>query len=313
MKVTPVEHHRTLNPNFDPWIECGLASLSPNRQKTLAEYVEELRLAKRSPWTIKANVQAILTLGDGEKPYSELIREDLIGWMHRLDSNGYSEETVRSYRQKVKTFLRWVHGCRTTRDPTLEPAKCIRVEKSNHELPEGILSPEEIRAMLDSCENQRNRALIHVLYESGCRVGELLGLRLKDAGFDRYGGAIVVRGKTGARRIRLVESVPDLQLWINMYPEREIPSSFLWPNSQDRRRPLTAERVNSILKRTARKAGIGKRVFPHLLRHSRATHLASVLTESQLREYFGWTKQSDIPARYVHLSGRDVDRTLLRH
>ena len=51
---------------------------------------------------------------------------------------------------------------------------------------------------------------------------------------------------------------------------------------------------------------------PHAFRHARATHLANLLTEAQLKEMFGWTQDSKVAARYVHLSGRDVDTPLLR-
>jgi len=68
-----------------------------------------------------------------------------------------------------------------------------------------------------------------------------------------------------------------------------------------------------MLKTAARKAGINKRVHPHLLRHTRATHLAKVLTEDQMRVYFGWSRTNHIPARYVHLSGKDVDEALARY
>lgn len=231
--------------------------------------------------------------------------------MRRLDSNGYREETIRSYRRRVKRFLRWVYGCETSRDPTPELLRCIKVSKHRGELPEGVLSVAEVQQTLAACESQRNRALVHVGYESGCRAGELLGLRIRDIEFDNHGGVILVRGKTGMRRIRLIESVHDLQLWLNVHPDRENPKAWLWPNMNGK--PLTTERFNGILKAAARKGGINKRVYSHLLRHSRATHLAKVLTESQLRIYFGWTKTSDIPARYVHLSGRDVDDTLLKH
>lgn len=55
-----------------------------------------------------------------------------------------------------------------------------------------------------------------------------------------------------------------------------------------------------------------KRANPHSSRHSRATSLANHLTEAQMKEYFGWVQGSDMAATYVHLSGRDVDRALLR-
>jgi integrase len=57
---------------------------------------------------------------------------------------------------------------------------------------------------------------------------------------------------------------------------------------------------------------LGRRVYPHLLRHSRATHLAKFLTESQLKAYFGWTQDSKMTRIYIHLSGKDVDEAILR-
>jgi site-specific recombinase XerD len=61
-----------------------------------------------------------------------------------------------------------------------------------------------------------------------------------------------------------------------------------------------------------KKAGLNKRVYTHLLRHTRATELASILTEAQMKELLGWTQSSDMPSVYVHLSGRDVDSAFLK-
>jgi ribosomal protein L40E len=155
--------------------------------------------------------------------------------------------------------------------------------------------------------------MLFVLYESGARAGELLSLRLRDIELDKYGAVIRVRGKTGARRIRIVTAVPDLQLWLNMHPSGNDLNAPLWPKERDPTSSIGVARLEHMVRRYAKKAGISKKVHPHVFRHSRATHLAKVLTEAQLREFFGWTKQSEIPSIYVHLSGRDVDQTLLKH
>jgi len=66
------------------------------------------------------------------------------------------------------------------------------------------------------------------------------------------------------------------------------------------------------LRKLAENAGIKKDVHPHLLRHSRATHLTQKgLNEPHLRKFFGWTRNSDTPSIYVHLSGRDTDKAIL--
>jgi hypothetical protein len=65
-----------------------------------------------------------------------------------------------------------------------------------------------------------------------------------------------------------------------------------------------------ILRETVKKTGIKKRVWIHGFRHSRATHLAEHLTEQQMKKYLGWSAGSDMPATYVHLSGKDIDNAI---
>lgn len=164
--------------------------------------------------------------------------------------------------------------------------------------------------MAEAADTQRDRAMVWVGYESGCRPGELCGMRIGDVEFDRYGAQVMVDGKTGERRIRLVESVPDLRLWLSMHPEKEDPAARLWRSREGGAllRPSWRNRLQKI----ADEAEIRKHVYPHLLRHSRATHLAAKgLNEAQLREIFGWTRDSRMPGVYVHLSGRDTDASIL--
>lgn len=82
------------------------------------------------------------------------------------------------------------------------------------------------------------------------------------------------------------------------------------PNSKYE--PMTYPGIKAVIDRTARAAGIRKRIYAHLFRHSRATALADKLTEAQLKEFFGWVQSSRQAATYVHLSGRNVDDALLR-
>ncbi|MGC8567488.1 MAG: hypothetical protein ACP5M8_07580, partial [Caldisphaera sp.] len=70
--------------------------------------------------------------------------------------------------------------------------------------------------------------------------------------------------------------------------------------------------VSKMLKEVAVKAGIQKRIYPHLFRHSRASYYANKLTEQQLKAFFGWTGGSQMAATYVHLSGRDIDNAVLQ-
>lgn len=304
-----------------PWISATLGRMNPKRRETLQRFLHYLEARRLSPWTVKCYVQAIRTIGCRGKPYEEITAEDLIEWQRALPScriakgNGgtLSDRTVDSYKGYVRSFLRWVHN---GEDLEAERPKCtaaIKRRPQKTELRKEILSPEEVRRIVDACDSQRDRAMIFAGYESGTRAGELLSLRLRDVAPDRYGAVVIVKGKTGERRIRLVQSAPDMQLWLNIHPRKESADAPLWPTRHDKTNPITGVHFHRLLRKYSDRADVKKKVHPHLLRHSRATHLANVLTEAQMREFFGWTKNSDMPSVYVHLSGRDIDRTLLRY
>ncbi|MGC9145998.1 MAG: primase-like DNA-binding domain-containing protein [Nitrososphaeria archaeon] len=76
-------------------------------------------------------------------------------------------------------------------------------------------------------------------------------------------------------------------------------------------RPMEYHRVVKMLKETARRAGVKKRIYPHLFRHSAATRDARYLTESELKLKYGWVGGSDMAEVYVHLSWADLDNKLL--
>jgi ribosomal protein L40E len=98
-----------------------------------------------------------------------------------------------------------------------------------------------------------------------------------------------------------------------MHPMRQDPEAPLWINigTTNHNQPMEYNGIRTLIQRSFEKAGIVKRVHPHLFRHSRATFMARHLTEFQMNQYFGWVQGSGMPATYVHMSGRDVDNAIL--
>ncbi len=239
-------------------------------------------------------------------------KQDLQRIVAEIEKKVWSPHTKHCFKIMIRKFYKFIEGID---EQGVYPEKVkwmhTNVKNSNHKLPEELLTEEEVKQIIHHAENLRNRALITILYESGCRISEIGLLKIKDVSFDEYGGKISVMGKTGARRIRFVYSVPYLQEWINKHPHNNDPNNYLWTN-RNHREVLSYARISSIIKRTAEKAGIKKRIYPHLFRHSRATFLAHHLTEAQMKDYLGWTQSSKMAAIYVHLSGRDTDDAVLK-
>jgi len=238
------------------------------------------------------------------KDFDRAAEEDLKRVIAVINTSPFTEWTKHDYKRSIKKFFKWLG-----KEELVSWIKCTGPK--NRKLPEEILTEEDIKKMINSAQNARDRAIVSVLYESGCRAGEFLSMKMKNVSFDRYGAVIIVHGKTGYRRIRLVFSSPYLAEWVNMHPFRENPESWLWISTKTFRR-IPYNTLRAILRNVAKRAGIRKKVNPHAFRHARATHLAKFLTEAQMKEFFGWVQDSDMASVYVHLSGRDVDRAILQ-
>ncbi|NDF25895.1 MAG: site-specific integrase, partial [Thaumarchaeota archaeon] len=181
---------------------------------------------------------------------------------------------------------------------------------------EQLITENDLDILLRACiGNQRDKAFLHVHFEAGTRPGEILSLKIKHVKFDQYGAFIHVDGKTGARPIRLVRSVPDLAQWMDVHPFKDNPESPLWIILEQKRlgEPITYWTAERILNRIIERSKINKKINLKLFRHSEATNSAKYLTESQMRIRHGWTPTSHMPANYVHLVNSDVDQAYLKH
>lgn len=262
-----------------------------------------------------------------QKDLDRLGKEDIMKFMSGIESGSYhvnckggrsgkySEHTKQSYRMSVKKFFQWLrgHGWKSKQYP--EEVSWIIVKKGNgrKKLPEEILTDTEIMEMVKIAGNPRNRAFIGVLYESGCRIGELLTRRLKHVEFDDYGAVLRVHGKTGSRRVRIILFQQHLRAWLDDHPAKGDQEAPMWISISTRNygEPLSYPVSRKLLKQTAKKAGIKKPLSSKWFRDARATHLASKLSEAVRCEVFGWVQGSSVSRVYTHLSGANIDNELL--
>jgi integrase len=240
--------------------------------------------------------------------FKSMPKQDMMTLVGRIERMDREERTKQDYKSLIRKFFRWLG-----REDIVDWIK-IPLRKDSRKLPEDMLSEEEIEKMINACEHPRDKAMVACLYESGTRISELGDIKIKHVKFDQYGAVLIVDGKTGMRRVRIIFSSPYLATWLENHPFRQNPEAFVWVGigTVGRNVPLQYGAIRMHLKRIAEKAGIKKRIHPHLFRHSRSTHLAKHLTEAQMKQYLGWVQGSDMAAIYVHLSGRDVDDALLK-
>jgi site-specific recombinase XerD len=307
--------------NFSSRLESYLKNLNKldfYSKKKILEFVKYLQAEGISKGRILKYVYILENVAKMLKvKFEKATKDDIIDLVSKIEGNNkWSEWTKHEYKVVIRRFYKWL---RNSEDYPPE-VKWIKttLKKSNEKLPEEVLTEEEIKKLSETAYTTRDKAFVLALYESGCRIGEFLPLKIKNLSFDKYGCVLIVSGKTGDRRIRLVASYPALAKWLEEHPDKNNKEAYLWvklptPNNPKlANKPLSYGFVKQLLKELATKAGITKKVNPHSFRHARATHLAKILTDSQMKEFFGWSKASDMTSVYVHLSGRDLDEPILK-
>lgn len=245
-------------------------------------------------------------------PFDEVSRkniEDLIMWVQKKDD--ISERTKSDYKVLMKRFYKWIGDGKYP-----EEVEWIKPKHnhSNDKLPDDLLIEEDIKKLIKSAKNPRDKAIISMLWETGARIGELIDLEVDSFKDHKHGLKVVIEGKTGSRRIPLIESVPHIRAWLNSHPRSDEKGAPLWVNigTRNHGEKYSYRSLNKMLNKAAERAGIDKPVNPHHFRHSRATYMASKFTEAQMCEWFGWVQGSDIPGKYVHMCGRDIDSDYAR-
>ena len=247
------------------------------------------------------------------KDFRKVTAKDMEKALAKLESTRLSEWTKHTFKAVVKRFFQWLRGLEDEYPPEVKWIK-LRMKNEGRILPEELLTEEEVKRLAEAAESPRDRAFVLSLYESGCRVGELTSLRVKHVQFDKYGAVLIVNGKTGMRRVRIIASSPALANWMSNHPDHDNPNAPLWTliGTTNHGQEMDRDTAAALIRRLAEKVGLKKRVNPHMFRHSRASHLANVMTEAQMKTYLGWVPGSDMASVYVHLSGRDVDKALLQ-
>ncbi len=247
-----------------------------------------------------------------EKDFDKASKQDIENVLSAMEKTDYAPRTKLDFKVTVKKFYKWINGG----EEYPESVRWIKTgeKRNNNKLPEELLIEEEIKKLIEAASHPRDRAIISVLWETGCRIGELVPLQIKHVVFETDVTRVLLVGKTGPRRVPLIDSTPYLADWLNNHPQKDSPGAPLWVGigTVGRDKALEYASFRKMLTEVAKRAKINKKVNPHNFRHSRATYLAKNLTEAQMNQYLGWVRGSDMPATYVHLSGRDMDEAVLK-
>lgn len=234
--------------------DCRVANLSP---KTLAWYEQML-----SPWRafvgdrdwrdVNVTRAFIDQLQSRNTRYAKHPR-------HPQETGGVSAATVRGYIRTLRRFFNWLVQEGILCD---NPIRRIRMPRAPKRIPRAM-AHDDFDKLLQAALTKRDRALLMVLRDSGCRVSEISGLRVNDVDAR---GVLFVCGKGNKERFAFLGDAALAELRAYLEERKVSEGGWLFLGKDSRR--LTSAAIGLVLKRLAERAGIVGKHNPHSLRHA---------------------------------------------
>lgn len=272
-------------------VELGLA------KNTQLAYMRDLRLLMKS-LQLKADEELL-----------QVSRQQLIAYLVRLKQEGRASSTVARKLASIKAFYRFLTAERYIRR---NPAEVLEAASRGLHLPK-VLSVQEVERLLDepnlgTLDGYRDKTMLELLYATGMRVSELVNVPMKNV--DMKMQYVIVMGKGSKERMLPLgrTALHYLEHYLSVVRPRLLhgkPDAAAELFVTGWGGPMTRERFYEIIVAYGKSAGISKRVTPHMLRHSFATHLLNNGTDLRIvQELLGHADISTTQI-YTHL---DVER-----
>lgn len=204
--------------------------------------------------------------------------------------------TQRGYHSAIKCFYKY-----EVRQPN--KFRFIEYCKRDRKLPI-VHSQEEIQKIIDACDNLKHKSIICTIYACGLRVGELINLKITDIDSSRM--IINIRDAKGGRdrQVMLPQSLLEL---LRKYFLEYRPKDFLFNGQNDS--PKYSDRsIAQFLNTYSKKAGLNKRIYPHLLRHDSFTHLLESGCDLSIIQRLAGHQNIRTTQGYCHISNNLISK-----
>ncbi len=260
-------------------------------KEALEKLEVELKLRGSSDLTIRNYTFFVKKFLDAEKKNTDEITEDHVRAHIASMLDSKSRATISLATSSIRFFFSEI---------LKRPITTLKIPKKEKTLP-AVLTKEEVKKLIEAGEARKSKLMLSFLYSSGLRVSELVNLKVNDLNLDDSTGW-VRRGKGKKDRLFKISSQlsSDLRAYLAKKPENTHLFSKI--------KPLTTRNIQKIVSRAAKKASINKKVTPHTLRHSFATHLLEAGTDIRvIQEILGHANLQTTQV-YTHISTEQIKR-----
>jgi integrase/recombinase XerC len=288
-------------------------------KKLFDDYTNHLQVElNASPYTVRNYTTDLLGFFQflrkrGVDSLDEIDKHVIRDYLSHLMAQGYVKASIARKLSAIRAFYRYLLREKVVSTNPLATTSSPKLDKR---LP-SFLTPDEVKQLLEAADlstplGQRDRALIELLYASGLRVSELVNIDLEHVNIDTC--EIRVQGKGSKERIVLMgnPAIEALRTYLHQGRPKLIGKKYtnaLFLNRYGGR--IIERRVQRILEKYAGLAGIDKRIYPHLLRHTFATHLLDGGADLRVvQELLGHANLSSTQI-YTHVTRNQAKRMYL--
>lgn len=242
------------------------------------------------------------------KDLDKITKDDVNSFLVVLNKSNRSVWTKNEIKVYVKKFLKWFYKdldlIENIKGDSKRGLDYGKINENN------LLTEEEVEKMLRFAENYKEKAFLFLTFESGARPQEIVNLRWQDVKFcDDYADITFYSGKTRQSRTFPVKKASKFLFeWKQNYSFSNVKNDdYIFP-SRWREKHMTTVGLNKILKRISQKAGIERKVWNYLFRHTRATRLYEELPTPIVEKLMGHTNMAKI---YAHISSKKAREEML--
>ena len=259
----------------------------------------ELKISKNSPYTLRNYLNSntrLINHSEKHENINEIAEDHVKAYL--------AENLTESSASSIILFLaaiKYAFSSILNKDITLK----IKRPKKEKRLP-SVLSKHEVTKLLDSLNNKKSKLMISMIYACGFRVSELINLKIENLDFEQKIG--YVRQAKG-RKDRIFNIPEFLHKNLKKHSEKQQSSQqeYLFSNPSTRIQ-LSSRNLQKIVSKAAKKAEIQKKVSPHTLRHSFATHLLENDVDiRKIQELLGHADLSTTQI-YTHISTEELKK-----
>lgn len=274
-----------------------------NLKKRVTFFLGAKRIDGLSAKTIE-NYRFVLTSFANRinKHVSKITTDDIRGYISYLsDERRLKDSSLQTHIQTLRTFFGWLHMEGVIKRNPMLKIKSLKLDKKGAR---HALTLEELERLRNACVSYREKALVEFLVSSGCRLSEAANIDL--ACMDFHGRSVKVLGK--GNKERTVYFSVRAKLMIEEYVKRRKGGAALFASIKTPYPPMKTRAIQQALRKIGERAGLQKRVHPHLLRHTFATHaLNSGMDITVIQRLLG---HEDIATTQIYAS---ISQETVRH